>query len=605
MLNTLFHRNDKRDESSHPTSCSCAACRLLECLDRPRYFPGMLLSDVELNSEMGYVLAKNRLHNRFLHGYGVVCGLKVTCHDCEGWVQVEPGYALDPCGNDIIVCKPKPVNVVELIRKCRESDRRRRKLDCDPIRPDETRDCKDVTETWCLTLEYDEKEARPVTALRRDPGKTCGSCGCNGIKSQPCGCECHSRRASTVSCATSSPVTHGAGKTVSPCEPTRIFEDYKLDACRAKKRPCADLSELMDVSLLAKIISCFQRFLKISDGRFTDNTGILLITLALAQNHKVTVPAATQYDAVCRLYNLIRDLIVDHPQVRCQLIDLLNQVTVPPPNNDDAPTIYHAKVQPALYHLGALALQIILDCICLELLPPCPDNPEDDRLIIACITIRNDKILRICNFSCRKYAGGFPAMLHWLSIIPVLPAIGALVENLCCSDGLLYARSPLTNVLADFLERIDPTGSMRDSLAEGDFAIPKMYASEARKISERVRLTNVSERLRPEGLNLATLREQPAGRAVSAIRTAGATVEERSVASEAELPRFKMKRPFARAGDHVVVYRLEGRVAGFEVTPSAAGAPAADEVAALRSEIATLRSEVETLKTTSRRGPGR
>ena len=69
-----------------------------------RFFAGQLLTESELNTEQAYVIAKNRLHNRYLHGWGVVCGLEVVCA-CEGFVHVKSGYAIDPCGNDIIVCK--------------------------------------------------------------------------------------------------------------------------------------------------------------------------------------------------------------------------------------------------------------------------------------------------------------------------------------------------------------------------------------------------------------------------------------------------------------------------------------------------------------------
>ena len=42
-----------------------------------------------------------RDHNKHLHGYGVVCGLKVTCGFTREFVEVENGYALDCEGNII------------------------------------------------------------------------------------------------------------------------------------------------------------------------------------------------------------------------------------------------------------------------------------------------------------------------------------------------------------------------------------------------------------------------------------------------------------------------------------------------------------------------
>ncbi len=61
-----------------PSGPNCSCCTGLECLERPRYFAGMLLTETELGSEQEYVRAKNRLHNRYLHGWGVVCGLQVA-----------------------------------------------------------------------------------------------------------------------------------------------------------------------------------------------------------------------------------------------------------------------------------------------------------------------------------------------------------------------------------------------------------------------------------------------------------------------------------------------------------------------------------------------
>ena len=81
-------------------------CGGLECLCRPRFFAGQLLTEEDLNRLERYVVDKNRLHNRYLHGWGVVCGLEVVCDPCgSGHVIVRTGYALSPCGDDIVVCK--------------------------------------------------------------------------------------------------------------------------------------------------------------------------------------------------------------------------------------------------------------------------------------------------------------------------------------------------------------------------------------------------------------------------------------------------------------------------------------------------------------------
>src|SRR5215208_3837530 len=99
---------------------ACPACGGLQCLCRPRFFPGQLLTDEDLNRLQRYVIDKNKLHARYLHGWGVACGLEVVCDACTTTnVVVRTGYALSPCGDDIVVCNDQSVNVCELIDQCR------------------------------------------------------------------------------------------------------------------------------------------------------------------------------------------------------------------------------------------------------------------------------------------------------------------------------------------------------------------------------------------------------------------------------------------------------------------------------------------------------
>lgn len=75
--------------------------------ERNRYFTGKYLTARDFADEQAYFLSRHRLHNRLLHGWGIVCGLKVVRHpnpDCrKRWVVVHPGIALDCCGRELIV----------------------------------------------------------------------------------------------------------------------------------------------------------------------------------------------------------------------------------------------------------------------------------------------------------------------------------------------------------------------------------------------------------------------------------------------------------------------------------------------------------------------
>jgi hypothetical protein len=96
---------------------SCDSCKL-EGFVRPRFFPGQLLTEEDLQLLDQYTVAKNRLHNRQFWGDGVVCGLKVRPHPCDkGKVLVGSGYALDCCGNDIVVACEQELDVNQMIRE--------------------------------------------------------------------------------------------------------------------------------------------------------------------------------------------------------------------------------------------------------------------------------------------------------------------------------------------------------------------------------------------------------------------------------------------------------------------------------------------------------
>jgi hypothetical protein len=146
---------------------TCSVCDVT-CFERPRFFCGQLLTDVELTGEQTYEIDKHRFHNRMLHGTGVVCGLRVQCGpQCDGWVTISSGYALDCRGNDIVVCEPTPFDLIDAIRKY---EAKKRGEGCIP--PADTPGRKE----YCLALVYEEVEANPVTALVRCNGGSTARC---------------------------------------------------------------------------------------------------------------------------------------------------------------------------------------------------------------------------------------------------------------------------------------------------------------------------------------------------------------------------------------------------------------------------------------------
>jgi hypothetical protein len=82
-------------------------------LVRPRFSPGLLLRDDDLNQSVDYTRDLSRLLFRSLFGCGVVCGLVVKwVFSCGKLiVTVEAGVALDCHGDPIHVPEPQPITI--------------------------------------------------------------------------------------------------------------------------------------------------------------------------------------------------------------------------------------------------------------------------------------------------------------------------------------------------------------------------------------------------------------------------------------------------------------------------------------------------------------
>lgn len=78
-------------------------------LERVRYFPRQLLGADDLATEQSYFREKLRRHNRYLHGWGVVCGCAVrpaATKEKPYQVLICPGYVVTPCGDEILIGCP-------------------------------------------------------------------------------------------------------------------------------------------------------------------------------------------------------------------------------------------------------------------------------------------------------------------------------------------------------------------------------------------------------------------------------------------------------------------------------------------------------------------
>lgn len=393
---------------SHLSDCNekrvpdeCKPCELT-CLERPRYFCGQLLTEEDLAAEQRYQREQNKLHNRHLHGWGVVCGLEVVCHpkcSSKGNVLIKKGHAIDCCGNDIIVCKDDELNIIEKIKECQPKPK---EDDCLPGANHTDDKCKDLEKKYCLIIKYKEKPSRPVTALKRDDD------GCS----------------------------------VKKCEPSRIKEMYEFEVKECKE--CGVSDGMYNKDRIDKRIE------KYSTGSFPDRIDECLsilkeehpqnehfdIAIDIITNREIVPEKHNEYlTAYCEIKEYLLESL-ETSSVKCDMKDKI-------PDFPDYPMVgrvgttniaqYKAGIIEVFIVLLVLLSQKIIDCICFKLLYPCPECKEEDKVVLACITVQGDKIKDICNLS-RRQVMTFPKLFYWL---PVNVEIWAHIMEICCEIDLL------------------------------------------------------------------------------------------------------------------------------------------------------------------------
>jgi hypothetical protein len=127
-------------------------------IERTRYFTGQLLGEDDLVQEQLYFREKLRRHNRMLHGWGIVCGLAVRPGPTGSELTVEPGYALDGNGDEIVVEDDVDVDVR------REFDDGNAVSPCSEPGSKRVRTKRSPGERLYLAIRYAECGTRPLPA---------------------------------------------------------------------------------------------------------------------------------------------------------------------------------------------------------------------------------------------------------------------------------------------------------------------------------------------------------------------------------------------------------------------------------------------------------
>ena len=169
------------DKTKQDCHCGCAPCDgtccRLDCIVQPRFFCGQLLTDADLSAMLKWARDRFGL-SRYRHGWGVVCGLDVRGkYGSPTTVIVTPGYAVDCCGNDVIICEDEPL---DLKRYCRDEEdpgadlrlprRRRSGRESDAVA------FGDQLRPIDIYLQYNEESADPTTAMGRGSCKQVSEC---------------------------------------------------------------------------------------------------------------------------------------------------------------------------------------------------------------------------------------------------------------------------------------------------------------------------------------------------------------------------------------------------------------------------------------------
>jgi hypothetical protein len=131
---------------------------------RTRFFDGMFLTQADLETEQRFWRIKRRLTNRAL-GEGAVWGLRLDWKPAKHSFSLTPGYALDCCGNDLVVVCPIEISEAQLWQRADPSLR----PGGDVVTPVPAGTGKVAPEGdrvmhACVVLQYVEcaEEARPV-----------------------------------------------------------------------------------------------------------------------------------------------------------------------------------------------------------------------------------------------------------------------------------------------------------------------------------------------------------------------------------------------------------------------------------------------------------
>jgi hypothetical protein len=367
-----------------PTPPPVQACCELVCFERPNYFCGHLLTDADLSKDQWYFREKNKLYHRTLHGHGVVCGLRLTCEpDCCGHIQVGKGYAIDDCGNDLVVCDSMSIDVIGMLRA------KGYLVESPPVDPCKQKEyqseCK-VRQCFYVTICYQEEPAEFTT-----------------------------------------PLVAGCVPNLSECEPTRMREGVRFDILAELPTETDWLDELK-----SRLESCFCLF---SEGPFAralkDHATELEKIIRGLPSGKIGERDAYSWNrGYCELFSELRGLLLlylkKHPdRYNCTIEAEILKIHCPHHERED----FQEKIREAFCRLLELIWQYVVSCVLGEFVPACPEPSTGSCVVLGTVEVEDGCVVKVCNCP-RSYVWSFANFFEVL--------LATLMNEVACENPVPY-----------------------------------------------------------------------------------------------------------------------------------------------------------------------
>jgi hypothetical protein len=487
--------------------CGRAAVARDGAFARPVFFDGQLLTSDDLQALVAYTRGKDRLHNRYLVGSGVVCGLEVVCsRAAPGSVVVRSGYALDCCGNDIVVACDQQVDLMELMAGltgdgCTDpcpsatTDAGQGKPDAgqqeEPAagqqgKPVPQPPAKPVPRRYELVVEYAETAGDLVApyASGDESSRTCeptrchegyrfmlrcpnGRCNESGLAQALACCADAQRYIEPLEEATSA-----AQKLVGGGEPiAEPPSSEELDEATKALRTTPDLPRAVRLASMAVRLAAagqvppagsalevvrdvLEHIRETADDPLTSAQVDALDQETGSLTGRLAEPVQTRADRLLaegivygkQVGDTLSSLVTEardwalcwleqRPTTHCRPAVRLDRLSVPADGQDKE--LYEAAKE-----VTAVVRQILLDCVCAAINPPCA--PCDDvAVVLAEVKIDGCEVVDICSLT-RRYPLTGTALRYWLPVDWLL----CEAERACCAGtDLDRALADISNVL--------------------------------------------------------------------------------------------------------------------------------------------------------------